>query len=408
MDRNEFWYKCKQCGFADDASLRDVGEAHWSAADAVLESNEERNRTAREQRCPRCGGGHGFDTVGRQIAPWMRTLERNEELRESGRVAEAIDLGEKRLREMEQEFLPKGVDAPPDPGDRFRNDKLDMEFVWIPGGASMRGNTGPEPVSVSLDRPVHLAGVTGFWMAKHPVTWGQWKFVMNHPSQSANPYPDDKGLVEALCHDLDDAAPVHGVSWLDAERFISRCFQLFGLSLRLPREAEWEFACRSRGAEEPSFRDKTARPETARVLADERRDGPFPVGEFPPNAIGLDDMIGNVWEWQQDSRSRFNGDWYAFLALNSSVALNPRCDFLGDLRTIKGGPPVERKQGYGHGDMGMNHEMACWTTAIRSMEARVRLVGFRVVMPLFHKAPVNELLLLPPNDDRRWKRGFFF
>jgi formylglycine-generating enzyme required for sulfatase activity len=105
--------------------------------------------------------------------------------------------------------------------------------------------------------------------------------------------------------------PVENVSWDDAVRFCQKLSQRTGKNYRLPSEAEWEYACRA-GTKTPfSFGDNI----TTDLV---NYDGTYPyksapkgkyreqttdVGTFPPNAFGLYDMHGNVWEWCED-------DWH--------------------------------------------------------------------------------------------------
>jgi formylglycine-generating enzyme required for sulfatase activity len=102
--------------------------------------------------------------------------------------------------------------------------------------------------------------------------------------------------------------PVEQVSWNDAVEFCARLSQQTGRTYRLPSEAEWEYACRA-GTTTPFHFGETITSALANYCANtiyqseskgEYRQQTTEVGTFPPNAFGLYDMHGNVWEWCQD------------------------------------------------------------------------------------------------------------
>ena len=208
-----------------------------------------------------------------------------------------------------------------------------MEFVWIPPGRFMMGQTEAEKNWLikevgkenykkwfARELPRHEAQIReGFWLGKYPVTNAEYRlFKKEHDSQSY------RG------HALNgDRQPVVNVSWEDVTEFTEWLTQQSGdqHTFRLPSEAEWEYACRAgtetifswgndpgeaycyaNGADQ-SFRK--AFPELAKeyeekyalkVLdSDTGYAVTSPVGSFQPNNWGLYDMLGNVWEWCLDS-----------------------------------------------------------------------------------------------------------
>jgi formylglycine-generating enzyme required for sulfatase activity len=125
------------------------------------------------------------------------------------------------------------------------------------------------------------------------------------------------------------------VSWFDVQRFLVRLSGLSGHRLRLPTEAEWEYACRAGtsgafstgaalSAEQANYDGRYPLPGGP---AGRYRGAPVPVRSFAPNALGLYDMHGNVWEWCQDE----------FCPYPAGPAVDPvgRCG--ATLRVIRGG-----------------------------------------------------------------------
>jgi formylglycine-generating enzyme required for sulfatase activity len=98
------------------------------------------------------------------------------------------------------------------------------------------------------------------------------------------------------------------VKWIEAVEFCERLSKLTGKDYRLPSESEWEYACRA-GTTTPFYFGETITPELVNYNGNstyanspegEYREETTPVGQFPPNAFGLYDMHGNVFEWCQD------------------------------------------------------------------------------------------------------------
>jgi formylglycine-generating enzyme required for sulfatase activity len=126
-----------------------------------------------------------------------------------------------------------------------------------------------------------------FQLGKYPVTQKQWQAVTGYNPSYFNP-PNWKSC--------NSDCPVESVSWTDCQQFISRLNTLLkGMEFRLPTEAEWEYACRAGtlGAKYGDL-DKIA------WYARNSLYSTHPVGQKEPNAWGLYDMIGNVFEWCQD------------------------------------------------------------------------------------------------------------
>ena len=178
---------------------------------------------------------------------------------------------------------------------------LDMEFVRVPSGSfvmgSAEGNERP-PHEVQISRP--------FCLGVYEVTQKQWEAVMGPNTLQTEQRGDD--------------LPVTFVSWEEARDFLDRVSRGAGpgVVLRLPTEAEWEYA--ARGPEE-------GLPVGSNCQGDGRFDGLAPVGSLRPNSWGLHDMYGNVWELVQD--------WYGDYPAGSHA--DPTGPSTGEERVKRGG-----------------------------------------------------------------------
>ena len=177
-----------------------------------------------------------------------------------------------------------------------------LETINIPGGSFMMGAKETEKDSHDDERPQHEVIVSPFLIGKFPVTQAQWRIVAGMKSVDRSLDPDP-------AHFKGDNFPVENVSWYDAIEFCRRLCQATGRNYRLPSEAEWEYACRA-GTDTPFYYGETLTNELANYDATityafeppgESRETTTPVGSFPPNAFGLYDMHGNIWEWCADT-----------------------------------------------------------------------------------------------------------
>jgi len=165
---------------------------------------------------------------------------------------------------------------------------LGLKFVRIPAGEFEMGAADSE--AFDNEKPVHRVRVAKFQIGKTEVTQAQWVAVMG-----ANPsrFPG--------CNDC----PVEKVSWDDAQEFIRKASALTGLSLRLPTEAEWEYAARG-GARQQKWAGTDSAADLGNFAwIDLNSEGrTHPVCRKKPNVFGLCDMTGNVFEWVQDGAAK--------------------------------------------------------------------------------------------------------
>jgi formylglycine-generating enzyme required for sulfatase activity len=181
-----------------------------------------------------------------------------------------------------------------------------LEMVAIPGGEFTMGSPPTETGHQPDEAPQRLVKVPPFYMSKFPITQAQWQAIATQPKVELDLNPTPSYFKGAN-------RPVEQVNWYEAVEFCKRLTNLLEgkLIYRLPSEAEWEYACRG-GTTTPFAFGETMTGELAnyyssRTFAQEK---PVPskgettdVGQFPPNAFGLYDMHGQVWEWCED-------DWH--------------------------------------------------------------------------------------------------
>jgi formylglycine-generating enzyme required for sulfatase activity len=218
-----------------------------------------------------------------------------------------------------------------------------MNMVWIApasfqmGDATGRGRADEKPV-----HEVRLA--TGYWLGESEVTQEQWQAVMGtNPSHFKGPN-----------------LPVEGVSWNDAVEYCQKLTQReraagrlrAGVEYRLPTEAQWEYACRARSTgdyggdlEAMAWHDSNSGGRTHEVKTKR------------PNAWGLYDMHGNVWEWCSD--------WYG--SYSAGLQVDPKGPGTGPARVVRGGS---------WNDSGPNCRSARRLSS--TPEARSNFLGFRL------------------------------
>ena len=194
-------------------------------------------------------------------------------------------------------------------------DLLKTEMVFVQGGTFTMGCTDEQGSDCyKNEKPAHQVTLSDYYIGKYEVTQGLWKTVMgSNPSSFIN---------------CGDDCPVENVSWEECIEFISKLNQLTGKRFRLPTEAEWEYA--ARGGSKASYQTKYAGSNALGEVAwynGNSNSQTHTVGTKKPNALGIYDMSGNVWEWCND--------WYG--DYSSGGVTNPKGAATGSYRVIRGG-----------------------------------------------------------------------
>lgn len=231
------------------------------------------------------------------------------------------------------------------------------EFVSIKGGVFLMGAPDDEPESKSDEKPQNEVKIFDFHMSKYPVTVAQFSEFIEATDYMPTAYYEggsyiwtgkwEKAIWVDWSYDANGKIqnnsqhPVIHVSWHDAKAYCEWLSEKLLMPIRLPREAEWEYACRS-GSITPFNTGDNLSTDQANYNGNytylDKTEGRFlnsttPIGSYPPNAWGLYDMHGNVWEWCEDW---YNETYYGTLKNRKSV-LNPKGFISGNARVLRGG-----------------------------------------------------------------------
>ncbi len=191
---------------------------------------------------------------------------------------------------------------PSAPNQRKLNPKDGLTYVWIPPGTFQMGCSLGDSECPEIQKPVHQVTISrGFWMGQTEVTQEAWQRIMRTNPSSF------KGAT----------LPVESIGWDQARNYCQ------AVGLRLPTEAEWEYAARADSNQDPyGDLDQIA------WWFGNSGNMTHEVGGKQANPWGLYDMLGNVWEWVED--------WYAIAYPNGS-ATDPQGPASGKARTLRGG-----------------------------------------------------------------------
>jgi len=192
--------------------------------------------------------------------------------------------------------------------DKTLTNSIGMEMVLIPAGSFVMGSEAHDS-----QKPVHPVSISKpFYVGKYEVTQAQWEEVMG----------DNPSHFKGREH------PVEMVSWEDVQGFIRRLNEKEGTTgYRLPTEAEWEYAARAGTSTAYFFGDDGEELFNYAWYKDNSENKTQVVGLKEPNAWGLYDVHGNVWEWVED--------WYG--EYQAEAVTDPTGPSDGSRRGLRGG-----------------------------------------------------------------------
>jgi formylglycine-generating enzyme required for sulfatase activity len=224
-------------------------------------------------------------------------------------------------------------------------DGVTMKLAGISAGQYMMGSQKSEKDRKDHEGPQRRVTIgKPFYMGVTEVTQAQYERLMGkNPSKFKNP-----------------AGPVEQVSWKDAAAFCTALSRKTGRTVQLPTEAQWEYAYRAGTKSRFSFGDADKDLPTGAWYSNTSGGKPHSVGGKKPNAWGLHDMHGNVWEWC--------ADWYADSYANAET-LDPKGPDSGKLRIIRGAAFCDNSYRCRAAARGSHDPSKKWNT-----------IGFRVVI----------------------------
>ena len=218
----------------------------------------------------------------------------------------------KELQKVIAKSLQKEVEEKTDLGNGVK-----LDLVLIPAGKFTMGSPASENGRRDNEKQHEVTLTTPFYMGKYEVTQEQWESVMGGK-------PNNKGA----------KLPIYNLSWEDCQDFIEELNAMTSGGYRLPTEAEWEYACRAGTANAYSFGDEIT-PNDANYNFERFEQTGFlrkvvnivPIGSYKPNAFGLYDMHGNVWEWCEDWKADYP----------AGAVTDPKGPATGRYRVLRGG-----------------------------------------------------------------------
>jgi formylglycine-generating enzyme required for sulfatase activity len=212
---------------------------------------------------------------------------------------------------------PKPAEGQPGPEPQVKKEltnSLGMQFALIPAGTFLMGSGIAEDGDEDERPQLQVTLSQPFCLQTTPVTQGQWKRLMGE-----NP---------SFFHECGEDCPVENVSWDDAQEFIKKLNQMEKTDqYRLPTEAQWEYACRAGSTRSYCFGNGEAELGKYAWYEGNSQKSTHPVGRLKPNAWGLYDMHGNVYEWCRD--------WYG--EYPPGPVTDPKGPSAGKYRVLRGG-----------------------------------------------------------------------
>ena len=191
-----------------------------------------------------------------------------------------------------------------------------LELILIENGTFTMGDSNWSPShQVTINKP--------FYIGKNEITQAQWQTVMG-----TNPSLESSEAMQKGSFGIGDNYPVYDISWDDCQLFLQKLNELGQGTFRLPSEAEWEYACRAGSVDNYYWgQDESGTQISKYAWYVGNTNKTQETGTKLPNAWGLFDMSGNVWEWCQD--------WYGDYSTSNQI--DPAGPSSGQYRVIRGG-----------------------------------------------------------------------
>jgi formylglycine-generating enzyme required for sulfatase activity len=222
-----------------------------------------------------------------------------------------------------------------------------MTLVLVPAGEYLMGSPDSDPTAMKVEKPRHKVRISRpFYLGAHEVTLGQFRAfvaatryrteaeasgeggtVYNGATKLFEPIPECNWRNPGLPLPQSDDEPVVQVSGNDAMAFCRWLSDQEHRVYRLPTEAEWEYACRANTTTRWCMGDDPAQLDPYAWVRDQVGCSTHPVGQKKPNAFGLYDMHGNVWEWCLDR----------FRAYPDAPEVDPSGGLAGPVGVLRGG-----------------------------------------------------------------------
>lgn len=282
--------------------------------------------------------------------------------------------------------VPEGTD-----GRQWVEPLTGMPFVWVPGGCFRMGSDEGEKGRERDEGPLHDVCIDGFWMGRREVTQGEFRRFVEASGYVTDAEREGFSWIYTGAWEKrggyswrrpgffqDESHPVVHVSLNDARAMAQWLGEKTGGSFGLPTEAQWEYACRAGRldarfwGEDPqeacrwaNAADATAAKDFPSWTVHGCSDGyvfTAPVGSFGPNGFGLQDMLGNVWEWCADG---YDPQAYRKHASKNPAVVDPS----QATRVIRGGSWYSRPE----------HVRCAKRDALTRPDRRSQDLGFRLI-----------------------------
>ena len=200
---------------------------------------------------------------------------------------------------------------------------INMQMVWVEGGDFLMGCTSEQSDCESDEQNVRRVTVDGYYIGMMEVTQSQWEKVMGMSIIQQRDKVHKDWPLKGIGADY----PMYYVSWEEAMEFCSVLSQKTGKKYTLPTEAQWEYAARGGKKTDGTLYAGSDMVDVVAWYTENSGGSTHPVGMKRPNALGVYDMSGNVWEWCKD--------WYD--EYRSYDTNNPMGPSAGENRVNRGG-----------------------------------------------------------------------